>query len=145
MSTLCTLLKLAKWILAKFFFARFWSTQPCQEPIINPKWTTFVNMLCNGHQHKSPTKVKYVRANIKKDGFCNTSANFVHMVEPIPMELKALNGKQPCMGKACHEDIGTTYFIIIRSTFSLPLGLANVIKHPFYHWWRMLMTDLHYA
>jgi hypothetical protein len=56
-------------------------------------------MLCNYHQHKSLTKVKYVRTNIRKDGFCNTCANFVHMVEPILMELKAFDGKQPCMGK----------------------------------------------
>jgi hypothetical protein len=45
----------------------------------------------------------------------------------------------------CHEDIGITYFIIIKSTFSLPLNLANAIKHHFYPWWRMLMIDLHYA
>jgi hypothetical protein len=52
------------------------------------------------HGHKSITKARYVGANIKRDGFWGTCANFVHMVELILMVFNAFDGKQPCIGKA---------------------------------------------
>ncbi len=71
-----------------------------EQIIINPKWTTFVNMLRNTHWQKSFTKARNVWTNIKKDWFWDICANFVHMVELVLIALKVFNGKQPIMGKA---------------------------------------------
>jgi len=49
---------------------------------------------------KVVTKAKVVQTNIRKDKFWDTCVNFVHMMEPVLMSLKAFDGKQPCMGKA---------------------------------------------
>jgi hypothetical protein len=70
-----------------------------EQIVIDLGRTTFFNTLCNTHQHKSLIKVRYVQANIKRNGFWNTCANFMHMVEPILMVLKAFDSKQPCMKK----------------------------------------------
>ncbi len=70
-----------------------------EQTITDLEWITFVNTLRGTHHHKSFTKGKYVKVNIRKDKFWDICANFVHMVEPILMELKTFNGKQPCMGK----------------------------------------------
>jgi hypothetical protein len=67
--------------------------------VINIKWTTFVNTLRNTHRHTSLTKEKYVQTNIRRDGFWDTCANFVHMVEPFLLASRAFDGKQPSMGK----------------------------------------------
>jgi hypothetical protein len=69
-----------------------------EQTIINIKWKTFVNTLRNTHRHTSFTKTKYVQTNIRRDGFWNICANFVHMVEPFILASRAFNGKQPGMG-----------------------------------------------
>jgi hypothetical protein len=70
-----------------------------EQAVINIKWKFFVNTLRNTHQHMSFTKVKYVQTNLRKDGFWDTFANFVHMVEPFLVASRAFDGKQPNMGK----------------------------------------------
>jgi hypothetical protein len=45
-----------------------------------------------------------------------------------------LHGK----GKVFHENSGTICLVIMRSSF------IDVVKHQFYHRWRMLMANLHY-
>jgi hypothetical protein len=59
---------------------RLLKVNPTIEQIINDlKWTTSINMLHNTHRPNSFTKVKYVRTNIRRDGFWDTFDNFVHM------------------------------------------------------------------
>jgi hypothetical protein len=71
-----------------------------EQIIIDLEWSTFVNTLHRAHRHKSITKARFVQGNIRKDGFWDTCANFVHMVELVLVALKEFNGKQPCMGNA---------------------------------------------
>jgi hypothetical protein len=59
----------------------------------------FINSLCGNHHQKLLTKVRAIRANVKRYGFWDTCVNFVHMVEPILVSLRAFDGKQPCMGR----------------------------------------------
>jgi hypothetical protein len=40
-----------------------------KQTIINPNWTTFVNSLHGNHRQKSLTKVRIVRANVRRDKF----------------------------------------------------------------------------
>jgi hypothetical protein len=72
-----------------------------EQTIADPNWTTFVNTLRGNHHQKLFTKAKVIQANIKKDEFWGICANFVHMVELVLMSLKAFDGKQLCMGRAC--------------------------------------------
>jgi hypothetical protein len=53
--------------------------------------------LRGNHHQKLLTKVRVVWANVRRDEFWDTCVNFVHMVEPILMSLRAFDGKQPCM------------------------------------------------
>jgi hypothetical protein len=69
-----------------------------EQTFVDPDWTTFVNSLCGNHHQKSLTKVRIVQVDMRKDTFWDTCVNFVHMVEPILMTLKAFDDKQPCMG-----------------------------------------------
>jgi hypothetical protein len=70
-----------------------------EQTIVDPNWTTFVNSLCGSHCQKFLTKARVVKANIRRDKFWDTCVNFVHMVEPILMPLRAFDGKQPYMGR----------------------------------------------
>jgi hypothetical protein len=70
-----------------------------EQTFINLGWMTFVNTLCNTHGHKFLTKARYVWTNIREDKFSNTCANFVHIVKPILVTLKAFDNKHPCMEK----------------------------------------------
>jgi hypothetical protein len=68
--------------------------------VVDLDWTTFFNSLCGSHRPKLLTKVKVIRANIRRDEFWDTCVNFIHMVEPVLVSLRAFDDKQPCMGKA---------------------------------------------
>jgi hypothetical protein len=70
-----------------------------EQTIANFDLTTFVDSMCGNHHHKSFTKAKAIQTNVKKDKFWHTCANFIHMVGPVVMSLKAFDGKQPCMGR----------------------------------------------
>jgi hypothetical protein len=70
-----------------------------EQTVANPNWTTFVNSLHGSHHQKSLTKARAIRANVKKDKFWDTCANFVHMVESVLASLKTFDGKQPCVGR----------------------------------------------
>jgi hypothetical protein len=79
---------------------RLFKLRPTIEQIIaDVDWTTF-NTLRGTRCHKSFTKAKVIQPYLKRDRFWDTCANFVHMVEPILVSLRAFNGKQPCMGRA---------------------------------------------
>ncbi len=69
------------------------------------------------------------------------------MVELVLVTLRAFDGKQPCMGRTwlLTKTLKKHVLSLQNQSFSLLLNLANVIKHQFYHQWKMLMTDLHYA
>jgi hypothetical protein len=71
-----------------------------EETITDFDWTTFVNVLHGNHSQKSLTKAKVVQTNIRRDKFWDTCANFIHMVEPVLMSLKAFDGKQPSIRRA---------------------------------------------
>jgi len=71
-----------------------------EQIIVFLNWTTFVNSLCGNHCQKLFTKAKVIRTNVRRDKFWDTCVNFVHMMEPVLMPLKAFDGKQPYMGKA---------------------------------------------
>jgi len=73
-------------------------------------WKTFVNTLHGTYCHKLLTKAKVVWGNIQGDGFWDTCANFVHMVESILVALRAFNGKQ-WRRHGSHENVWTTCFI----------------------------------
>jgi hypothetical protein len=83
-----------------------------EQTIVDPNWTTFINSLRGNHHQKLFTKVRAVQANVRRDEFWDTCVNFVHMVEPILMSLRAFDGKQPCMGRNVE-------------TLSLPPFLSN--------------------
>jgi hypothetical protein len=70
-----------------------------EQTIIDPDWTTFVNALHGNHCQKSLTKARAIQANVRTDEYWDTCANFIHMVEPILVSLKAFDDKQPCMGR----------------------------------------------
>jgi hypothetical protein len=70
-----------------------------EQIVVNPNWTTFVNTLHGTHRQKFFIKTRVVHANIKKDEFWDTCANFVHMVELVLVSLKPFDGKQPYMGR----------------------------------------------
>ncbi len=97
-----------------------------EQIVVDLGWTTFFDMLCNTHQHKSLIEVKYVQTNIKRNGFWDTCANFVHMVEPILMALKAFDSKQPCMKKMwlVMKSFEQHVLSLQNQLFSLPLRLA---------------------
>jgi len=71
-----------------------------EQTIVDPNWTTFINSLHGNYHHKSFTKARAIRTNIKKDEFWDTCANFVHMVQLVLVSLTTFDGKQPCMGSA---------------------------------------------
>jgi hypothetical protein len=86
-----------------------------------------------------------IQANVRRDKFWDTCANFKHMVEPILVSLKAFDGKQPCMGRAwlIMKTLEQRVLSLQDPPFELPLNIANVIENQFYQRWEMLMTDLH--
>jgi len=90
------------WFATNFLMVeRFFKFKPAiEQTITNPDWTTFVNALHGNHCQKSLTKARVVQANVTRDEYWDTYANFIHMVEPILMSLKAFDDKQPCMGRA---------------------------------------------
>jgi len=102
--------------------------------VANPGWTIFFNSLCGSHRQKLLAKVKAIQANIRRDKFWDTCANFVHMVEPILMSLKAFDGKQPCMGKVWFimKTLKRHVLSLWNPLFELPSNLANVIEDQFY-------------
>jgi hypothetical protein len=71
-----------------------------EQTIANPNWNFFVNSLHRNHCHKSLTKARFVRTNIRREEFWDICANFVHMVELVLVSLKTFDGKYPCMGRA---------------------------------------------
>jgi hypothetical protein len=71
-----------------------------EQTIVFFYWTTFVNSLCGNHHQKLFTKARVIRTNVRMNKLWDTCVNFVHMMEPVLMSLKAFDGKQPCMGKA---------------------------------------------
>jgi hypothetical protein len=77
------------WFATKFLIVeRLFKLRPTIEQIIiNPNWTTFVNTLCGSHCQKSFTTMIVVQANVRRDEFWDTCANFVHMVELVLMSL----------------------------------------------------------
>jgi hypothetical protein len=79
---------------------RLFKLRPTIEQIVvNPNWTTFVNTLHGTHCQKFFIKARVVHANIKKDEFWDTCANFVHMVELVLVSSRPFDGKQPYMGR----------------------------------------------
>jgi len=84
-----------------------------EQTIMDMEWTIFVNTLCSIHHHKSFIKARYVWANIRKDKFLDTCANFVHMVELVLMALRAFDGQKTHHGEGmtCHENIRTACLI----------------------------------
>jgi hypothetical protein len=50
--------------------------------------------LHGNHCQKLLTKTRVVQANIRRDKFWDTWANFAHMVEPILMSLTRIHGVQ---------------------------------------------------
>jgi hypothetical protein len=78
-----------------------------EQIVADPHWKTFVNTLCGTYCHKL-LKAKIVQANIQRDGFWDTCANFVHTVESILMALKAFNGNIGEGRASFHENVGTT-------------------------------------
>jgi hypothetical protein len=70
-----------------------------EQTITNFDLTTFVNILHGNHCQKSLTKARTIQANIRRDKFWDTCANFIHMVELVLVSLKAFDCKQHSMGK----------------------------------------------
>jgi hypothetical protein len=103
--------------------------------------------LHDSHHYKSLTKAKVVWASARRDEFWDSCANFVHMVEPILMSLRAFDNKQPYMGGAwlIMKTLEKHVLSLWDPPFELPSNLADVIEDQFYQSWKMLMTDLHYA
>jgi hypothetical protein len=84
-----------------------------EQIVADPNSKTFVNTLRGTYCHKLLIKAKIVQANIQRDRFWDTCANFVHMVESILMALKAFNGTH-WRRHGSHENVGTTCFIIFH-------------------------------
>jgi len=78
--------------------------------------------------------VGIVQTNIRWDKFWDTCANFVHMVEPILVSLKAFDGKQPCMGKAwlIMKTLERHVLSLWNLPFELPSNLVDMIEDQFY-------------
>jgi hypothetical protein len=115
-----------------------------------PWMDNFFNTLCNTHQHKSLIKVRYAQANIKRNGFRNTCANFVHMVEPILMVLKAFDNKQPCMRKVWLVIKSFEHVLSLQNQlFSLPSRLAMWTNINFTIsgkcWWSTYIMKKHFS
>ncbi len=64
-----------------------------EQIVVDHDWTSLVNSLHGSHHQKLLTKVRVVQANIRRDKFWDTCANFVHRVKPVVMSLKAFDGK----------------------------------------------------
>ncbi len=63
------------------------------------------------------------------------------------MSLRAFDGKQACMGRVwlIMKTLGQHVLSLQDPSFELPLNLADVIEDQFYHSWKMLTIELHYA
>jgi hypothetical protein len=89
------------WFATNFVMVeRLFKLKPTiEQTIVDLNWTTFINSLRGSHHQKLFTKVRAIRANVRRDEFWDICVNFVHMVELILVSLKAFDGKQPCMGR----------------------------------------------
>ncbi len=118
-----------------------------EQIVVDLDWTIFVNSLHGSHCQKSLTKMKTIWANVRKDEFLDTCANFVHMVEPVSVSLKAFDDKQPCMGRVwlIMKILEWHVLSLQDPLFKLPSNLVDVIEDRFSQRWKMLTIDLHYV